>query len=174
VSFQGRWVEGEGNKLSWVTSWERDNDRFEIQSSTNAKSFESIGCVTGKGTTKATQTYTFIDAQPQAELTYYRLKQVDTDGRFSYSKIIAIQRGADPADEQWLVYPNPTTDLLRLEIGKQLIVTGVTIYTASGHQILHQKGSTSSLSVQALPAGVYVLEVKTVSGQLLRQRFIKQ
>lgn len=171
---QGRWIEGKGNQLNWSTAWERDNDRFEIQSSRDAKSFESIGRLTGKGTTNAAQTYTFIDAQPLADLTYYRLKQVDSDGHFNYSTIISIQRGNDSMKESLLVYPNPTTALLYLQASNQQDVTDITIYTASGRRVHYQSGFSSSISVVSLPAGVYVLELKTVSGQVLRQRFVKQ
>lgn len=172
--FEGQWLKGQGNLLSWSTAWERDNDRFEIQSSRDAKSFESIGRLTGKGTTAATQTYTFVDAQPLADLTYYRLKQVDTDGQLSYSKIISIRGGLDQMEEQLLIYPNPASDLLRIQAGKQQSVTDVAIYTASGRRVLYQKVFASFVSVTSLPAGVYILEVKTLSGQTLRQRFVKQ
>ena len=165
--FEGRWMEGRGNQLSWATAWERDNDRFEIQSSSDAKSFESIGRITGKGTITATQTYTFVDAQPLADLTYYRLKQVDTDGHFSYSKIISIRRDDNSTNESLLIYPNPSTDLLQVQIDNQQTIADITIYTASGRRVLYQKGITSSVSVQSLPAGVYVVEVKTLSGQTL-------
>ena len=172
--FDGRWIEGKGNQLSWSTAWERDNDRFEIQSSRDAKSFESIGRITGKGTTTVTQTYTFVDAKPLVDLTYYRLKQVDTDGQSSYSKIISIRRGDISMNQSLLIYPNPTSDLLQIQVDNQQNIADITIFTASGRRSLYQKGFTSSVSVMSLPAGVYVLEVKTLSGQTLRQRFVKQ
>ncbi|SFC06407.1 GEVED domain-containing protein [Spirosoma endophyticum] len=170
VSFQGKWVEGSGNELSWVTSWEKNNDHFDLQSSSTAKSFESIGRITGKGTTNALQTYTFVDAQPLAELTYYRLKQVDLDGSISYSPIIGVRRGA--VENSLVAYPNPTSDKLRLTLPNQ-VITEMNLYTLTGEQVLHQVGSTPLVDVQRLPTGMYVIEVKTEVGTVYRQRFIK-
>lgn len=170
VSFQGKWVDGAGNELSWVTSWEKNNDHFEVQSSSTAKSFESIGRITGKGTTNALQTYTFVDAQPLAELTYYRLKQIDLDGSISYSPIIGIRRGV--VESTLVAYPNPTADKLHLTLPNQ-VITEMNLYTLTGEQVLHQVGNTPWVDVQHLPTGSYVIEVKTEVGAVYRQRFIK-
>ncbi|SFC01853.1 DUF6923 family protein [Spirosoma endophyticum] len=171
VSFQGKWIENTGNTLNWTTSWEKNNDHFDVQSSTNAKSFETIGRVAGKGTIEALQTYTFVDTHPQSELTYYRLKQVDLGGAFNYSQIIGIRR--DDPGQMLVVYPNPTSDKLKLTLTNQ-IVSETTLYSLAGQLVLHQLGNTSLVDVQSLPTGLYVIEVKTVSGALYRQRFMKQ
>ncbi|GAB4041451.1 GEVED domain-containing protein [Spirosoma jeollabukense] len=170
VSFQGKWTEGTGNELSWVTSWEKNNDHFELQSSSTAKAFESIGRIAGKGTTNALQTYTFVDAQPLAELTYYRLKQTDLDGSISYSPIIGVRRGV--VANSLVAYPNPTTDKLRLTLVDQ-VITEINLYTLAGEQVLHQVGTAPLVDVQHLPTGSYVIEVKTDAGAIYRQRFIK-
>ncbi len=170
VSFQVRWVSGLGNQLDWVTSWEKNNDRFEVQSSTDARSFESIGQLAGKGTTQAQEMYTFVDTQPIAELTYYRLKQVDMDGRSTYSKIIGTRRGI--VDQALTVYPNPTSDKLQLTLADQT-VSEINLYSGAGQQVLHQLGSAASVDVQRLPSGSYLIEIKTVGGVVYRQRFIK-
>ncbi len=171
VSFQGKWVKDQGNELSWVTSWEKNNDRFEVQSSVDAKSFESVGRVAGNGSTAAQQVYTYMDAHPLADLTYYRLKQVDTDGKFVYSKIVAVRRGV--VDKSLVVYPSPATDHLQLKLPDQTI-SETSLYDLSGRQVMHQKNASTQVQLGSLKAGVYVIDVKTTAGAVHRQRFVKQ
>jgi hypothetical protein len=92
--------------LLWTTTSEINFDRFEIQRSTDGRAFETIGSVKGKGFNfKDLETnYSFFDSNPIAGKNYYRLKSVDYDAYFEYSKIIL---------ENWegkrliSVYPNP-------------------------------------------------------------------
>lgn len=170
VSFQGKWVKDQGNELSWVTSWEKNNDHFEVQSSTDAKSFESTGRVAGSGSTAAQQVYTYMDAQPVADLTYYRLKQVDQEGKFVYSKIVGVRRGV--VDKSLVVYPNPATDQLRLNLNDQTI-SEASLYDLNGQLVLHQIDGSTQLQLGSLKAATYVIEVKTTAGIVYRQRFVK-
>ena len=172
--FEGKWIEGTGNQLRWGTAWEQTNDRFEIQASTNAISFETIGRVAGQGTTTGAQEYAFMDTQPQASITYYRLKQVDINSSFTYSQIIAVKSGLENQEATLVAYPNPTADLLHLQVNKPHVITETNIYSVSGTQVLHQAGSSLSASVGLLPAGLYTVEVITATGQTIYQRFIKQ
>lgn len=171
VSFQGKWVKDQGNELSWVTSWEKNNDRFEVQSSVDAKSFESVGRVAGNGSTAAQQVYSYMDAHPLADLTYYRLKQVDIDGKFVYSKMVGVRRGV--VDKSLVVYPSPATDHLQLKLPDQTI-SETSLYDLSGRQVTHQKDESTQVQLGSLKAGVYVIEVKTTAGAVHRQRFVKQ
>ena len=174
IAFQGQWLENKGNQLTWVTSWENNNDHFDIQRSADAKSFETIGRLEGKGNSATTQTYEYIDEPgAQAELTYYRLRQVDSDGRLSYSRIVSIRHGiADVLS--MIVYPNPATEQVHLQFSNQQRISRVRVYSVSGIQVINQDGAADVLEVGALPAGMYVVEATTASGQVLRQRFVKR
>ncbi len=173
AQFKGQWVADTGNQLSWLTYQEQNNDHFEIQAGTNARAFESIGRISGKGTTTSTQVYTFIDAQPQTELTYYRLKQVDLDGQFSYSNVIAVRQGVE-VGSSLIAYPNPVTDELHLQLTPKQTDSEVSIYNVSGHRLVQQIGHAQSVEVGSLAVGSYVVEVRTLEGEILRQRFVKQ
>ena len=172
--FEGRWLENQGNLLSWNTAWERDNDHFEIQRSADAKSFERIGRVSGQGTTTQSQSYSFVDAQPLADVTYYRLKQIDLDGKLSYLAIIAIRRGLEAGTTQLLLYPNPTTDLVYLQVDKPHTIIEASVYSVTGRLVLQQEKPDLPLSVRDLPAGIYIVEVRLSTGQVLHQRFVRQ
>lgn len=174
ASFSGQWQSGVGSQLRWMTSWETDSDYFEIQAGRDARSFERIGQVRAQGHSTTTQEYTFIDAHPQAAITYYRLKQLDQNGRLSYSKIIAIEQGAMTSDLSLVLYPNPTSALLEVQLNSGQRAGSISVFNAQGYRVLESPGDSLKLAVNALSSGVYVVEVKTISGHLLRQRFVKQ
>lgn len=93
--------------LNWKTASELNNSGFEIEKSTDNFIWNKIGFVNGKGTTTEKSDYSFDDNNPINGKSYYRLKQIDYDGTFTYSSIVAINFGI-PVDfllEQ--NYPNP-------------------------------------------------------------------
>ena len=73
--------------LTWITDSEINNDYFELQRSTDGRSFETIEEIKGSGSTFANQTYTYTD-QPKSVNNYYRLKQIDFDRNFTFSNVI--------------------------------------------------------------------------------------
>ncbi|MBK7966312.1 MAG: T9SS type A sorting domain-containing protein [Bacteroidetes bacterium] len=79
------------NLLEWTTSSEINNDYFTIEKSLSGTQFENIGIVDGAGNSTLLKQYQFKDMLPGKELSYYRLKQTDFNGSYSYSNIIAIQ-----------------------------------------------------------------------------------
>ena len=86
-------------KLDWATASEENNSYFEVQSSSDSKCFENIGRVEGAGNSNCIINYSYNDTRQIDNIIYYRLKQVDCDGKFCYSKII---------------YVNPTIDKTQL------------------------------------------------------------
>ena len=85
-----------------------------MQRSTNAFNFTTIGIVTGHGNVGITQQYTFTDKQPAAGINYYRLKQVDEDGRFLFSNILNINFPSGKL--LYSLYPNPSSDMVHITI----------------------------------------------------------
>ncbi|WP_420151350.1 T9SS type A sorting domain-containing protein, partial [Spirosoma sp.] len=98
--------------------------------------------------------------------------QVDLDGRISYSRIISV-RHEQRQTLSMVVYPNPTTEQLRLRLSSNQQVGRAQVYTINGVRVMNEEG-TEKLDVRALPTGVYVVEVTTATGEVLRQRFIKR
>ena len=91
-----RVIEGEnlqiGTMLTWSTAFEEDSQLFLIEKSVDGTTFESIGNVDAAGKSKAIKNYNFLDIMTKTDRAYYRLKQVDTDGSFSYSDILTVNR----------------------------------------------------------------------------------
>jgi hypothetical protein len=93
--------------LHWETATEVNNTGFEIErSKVNCEKWEKIGFVEGHGSTNAPHSYSFSDA-PDAEKTLYRLKQIDRDGRFEYSKVVEAVVGGLASFALDQNYPNP-------------------------------------------------------------------
>ncbi|WP_181306392.1 T9SS type A sorting domain-containing protein [Rufibacter sp. XAAS-G3-1] len=159
-------------KLTWQTASEKDNDFFAVERSANGQEFVKIGQVQGNGNSQMLQNYTFTDAQPSAGTVYYRLKQVDYNGAFEYSKVIAVQVKALVEVKGFTVntvYPNPfsSEDVLTAEIelkqaGELTLslvdVTGKTLQSTSVHGQAGLQSVTFAFT-KNVPAGIYFLRV---------------
>lgn len=106
ASFTATFVENTV-KLKWITATETNNLGFEIQRSQDKTTFRKVGFVRGNGTTAVPHNYSFMDSDLILGLYYYRLKQIDTDGAFSYSSIIEASVEPPTVFSLKQNYPNP-------------------------------------------------------------------
>lgn len=104
LTFTGRNT-NKGNLLEWVTATELDNDYFTLERSRDGIHFEPIAVIDGAGTSMSPSYYEFTDKFAKTGYNYYRLKQTDFDGHFTYSKIILIRTEEKTAP--FGIYPNP-------------------------------------------------------------------
>ncbi len=162
-------------QLQWATATEINNDRFEVEFSLDGKTFTQVGIIKGAGNSNVQKEYSFDHFSPAKGTAYYRVKQVDLDGQFEYSKVVAVQGGA-AALAQITLYPNPSHDYLHLGNVTLDPNAQVEILDAQGRQVNKIKpvldGATPKIPVQHLPAGNYILRVQNAS-QLIHQRFVK-
>jgi hypothetical protein len=93
--------------LDWTTGSELNNIGFDIERSTNSTTFTKIGFVQGKGTSTEVNKYTYSDNDVSPIKYYYRLKQLDMDGTFSYSSVVLIDAQLPDKFELLQNYPNP-------------------------------------------------------------------
>lgn len=103
--------------LNWSTASETNCDYFEIEKSSNGISFVSTGRVEGAGNSSSMNKYSVIDTDPYDGINYYRLRQVDFNGDFSYSNIIAVKVIGQSILS---VYPNPAQSYLIVELPEEL------------------------------------------------------
>ncbi|MEM0992343.1 MAG: T9SS type A sorting domain-containing protein [Bacteroidota bacterium] len=156
----------QGNELIWETASEQDNDHFLVERSEDAKQFTPIGKLKGAGTTLEPQQYRFLDEAVSIKSTvYYRLKQVDFDGAFEYSKIVAIESSKleNPTIQ---VYPNPVSNQLRFNFPKSFSEhTTLRICNTLGQPIrvipLHSTSTMLELDVSSWQKGIYYIHVQT-------------
>ncbi|MDH3651562.1 MAG: T9SS type A sorting domain-containing protein, partial [Saprospiraceae bacterium] len=145
--------------LDWTTATETDNDHFEIERSSDGLYFGMIGSITGAGTSQSVNRYQYIDTKPHRGMNYYRLRQVDFSGSFSYSHVEIVQFRAQG---QIAVYPNPASDYVRVEFPAGhpevlpytiLNMLGVVVWTGS-------LSRSDAIDVSHLAEGLYQLRVK--------------
>jgi hypothetical protein len=159
--------------VEWETASEENFDKFEVEVSIGNESyrkgvFEKIGEVTGQGNLTAGQKYSFIDQEPaKSDVRYYRLKMLDTDSTFQYSRVKPVV-----FDEQieWSIYPNPSTGVFQVlyqadpssEVVMKMFDLNGRLFrqsavTATGFSQKHK----IDLSTVEYPRGIYLLEVTT-------------
>lgn len=161
-------------ELVWTTASEQDNSHFDVERSTDGKVFEAIGKVNGQGTTSLRTSYTFRDVQPASGTSYYRLKQVDYHGTYTYSKVEAVQMAAPVANA--LVYPTIVHSELRVELPQGHTTYIMAIYDKQGRSVLQQQLTSNqihTLDVSRLRQGSYMLVLHDAKGQKQVTRFLK-
>ena len=157
-------------RLDWATSSEINADYFNIERSSNGKDFNAIGNVKSVGNSSKKTTYLFNDSLiiELSQTLYYRLKQVDYNGAFKYSKIIAINNSINK-NAPIKVYPNPAINSIFVESNNGF--KSINIYNLQG--VLIKKSIFNEVDISAISAGIYLLEVENTEGGLSRIRFVK-
>ena len=166
-------------KLTWITASERDNKGFELERSSDGKTFAAIGFVKGQGTTTQQHTYDFTDTPPQyfGGIVYYRLRQINFDGTESLSKTLSFTLGKAT---DWLVFPNPTkTDVVvqsNQDIKGTVIVEWADLLGRTLGSSIYEGISVKSgihQNVENLPNGLYFIKILSDNTVLFTQRVVK-
>jgi predicted esterase len=161
--FKGKNI-GKSNILQWATANEFNNQGFEIERSSDGREFSTVAFVTGAGTSTQIREYSFTDLQAPAQTSYYRLKQVDIDKKYKYSRVVAVANVNSKLNLDY--YPNPVSNQLQVELhtaGKGLL--RIRLLSLDGRvlqeRFVHkqQEVFTSRLPTASLQPGTYVLEV---------------
>ncbi|AMM50041.1 hypothetical protein TH61_01000 [Rufibacter sp. DG15C] len=157
--------------LNWSTATEINNEKFEIERSVNGKDFVKIGTVKGAGNSNVLRQYRYIDSQPLSGISYYRLKQVDIDQAYEYSKVIAVKGVQSNSNLEADLFPNPVTEkhiLVRLKNHGQnntpvtfviTDLTGKTVMTKALNPSLQEE--RVELPIQALKQGMYMVSISS-------------
>lgn len=177
--------EGYKNILTWKTYTEVNNKGFEIMRSLDGADFNTIDFVDSKtsdGNSSSVLNYRYIDAYPMAGNSYYKLKQIDKDGKFSYSNIVFLRNTEIKQLQLGSIYPNPSKAVLNMVISSPINTkTDVIITDLAGKIILQQKVSLINginklnMNIANLSAGSYLAKVICMNncGSAIR-KFVKQ
>lgn len=161
--------------LRWQTSTEVNCKSFEVQRSFDLRSFSSLDVVPGHGTTSLQQSYQYTDFHPNLKgVNYYRLKQLDKDGHYTFSNTVAVAFNNGLAR----LYPNPAGNQVMLESGKLSGKVWVSIYSSTGIP-LYVGNFDASLSpirigISSLPQGAYILTATDSQGRQINLSLIKR
>jgi hypothetical protein len=160
MSFSGHTVHGEV-ELNWATASEQNNSHFEVERSTDAVLFKMIGRVNAAANPLIRNDYRYLDQQPITGRSFYRLKQVDLDGKFSYSSIIQISGVVPHGFKAWLL---PGTGQLTIQLPQSIIAaSSLQVYDAAGRLVA---------SKQVLP-GINLIDLSRQSGGVYYVRVLQ-
>jgi hypothetical protein len=184
TSFSGL-KDGVKNILQWSTTTEINNAFFSLERSLDGTNFSELTIINSKalnGNSNAVLNYDFTDVKPIVGKNYYRLKQVDKDGKFSYSQIVLLKGSKLNGVSVSAVYPNPAKDNVSIVFNAELATrVNIAIVDVAG-KIVQQKqatlnnGQTSYISdISTLRAGNYIIKVTDLSGAIINiQKLNKQ
>lgn len=165
--------QGKAIYLRWATATETNNDYFQVERSADGKKFNLVGTrIPGAGTTQEEQRYELIDESPLSGLSYYRLKQVDYDGRFEYSDIVSVHWEKSEAALQ--LFPNPVREKFHAiwpgigQVEKARLLSLECRELPVAFQI---QGNQVEADISSLPEGIYLLEL-TAGRRRLQERVL--
>ncbi len=174
LSFTGKKV-GKMVKINWSTATERQNDFFEVERAEDGIQFSAIGKIKGAGDSQSTLDYELLDAAPKPGTNYYRLKQTDFDGQYTYSPVVTVQFDGLGS---FRLFPVPVKDQLQLQLDEpDAFESQWTVYNALGQLVLSgqipEDQSTIDLNVSDLTPGMYLLQ-RTSDRARSSRMFVKE
>ena len=142
--------------LSWATASEINNDYFTIERSKDGTNWKIAGTVNGAGNSSVMLNYSFTDVEPYNEVSYYRLKQTDFDGKVKYFNLVSII--CDSFTEM-TIYPNPNTGIFIIEGAEQN--SNVIITDMLGQITLRTKffGEKTEIDLSNYSNGIYFIQL---------------
>lgn len=160
--------------LIWKTGSEINNDYFVVEKSIDGESFIEIGNVKGAGNSNSLLEYSFVSDEINNQTTYYRLKQVDFNGEYSYSNTIVNKC----ENKNFDIYPNPATNRLNinLDFTENITLTKAIIYNSIGQIVTEELliSKLNTINIEHLDNGLYHIQLHNDKQLLTTQKFIKQ
>lgn len=160
--------------VSWKATVDEKFSYFDIEKSTDGKTFKSIGKINGSSQ------YNLIDANPVSGDNYYRIKGVDIDGQFTYSKVIDVLYNSSTA--ALTIYPNPVENVLHVKITTKEPQVLTLLITDIDGRVIHKQTAPSALVNQNIDVNaaswkpqVYIVKVVGQNNEVLTvEKFIKR
>ncbi|MBL7745592.1 MAG: T9SS type A sorting domain-containing protein, partial [Chitinophagaceae bacterium] len=152
--------------LTWETAEESNNAYYSIERSTDSRVWIAITTISPN----ASHIYYFTDVQPVQGINYYRIRQVDRDGKYAYTSIRLVKISSG---NKLFIWPNPVTNYLNIQT--PFAEGSIEIYGANGKMVWKKviSNTINSVAVQNLPAGVYMIQARSGNDKLT-EKFVKQ
>jgi Secretion system C-terminal sorting domain/NHL repeat len=144
--------------IKWTTALEEGTSYFDVEYSADGKQFSYLSTVKARGQSSS---YSYVHCCPSYGYTYYRLKMIDQDGKYSYSNVDAVK--FDPTKPDLNVFPNPTSDMVTIRYPvstKQEIINVIDAKGTTVRQVQIPAGSDEKqISLKGFPRGIYLIQL---------------
>lgn len=152
-------------QLEWSTSNEENNEQFIVERSAKGKIFEAIGTVAASVRQETIHSYTFTDIAPLKNGGFYRIKQLDKDGRFEYSAVVQV-RAADLIGIK--IGFSPVTGTIQITMPTVNADTRVELYDFTGQQLVQKRLLTgrNDFNITHLTKAMYIVKIIDATGVL--------
>jgi hypothetical protein len=170
INFAAKNIDEKSALLNWTTTTESNNDHFEIERSAVNSDFVKIGSIQGNGTTATSVDYTFNDLKPLAGANFYRLKEVNKNGRITYSSVVTVQFNFKKIQ----IFPNPAANRIYIRNNKYFNngdVLKIQLIDFSGRVLYQHTSSLTEMDIITvnIPSkiinGMYVILVTNSNGE---------
>ena len=154
--------------LQWTVAQQVNNDKFIVEHSIDGIHFQTIQTIPADSDWVLPKSFSIVHTSPKNGNNYYRIKQVDYDGKFDYSNVALVRfEGKD-----LFIYPNPATQEIHLQTKKE-VTRQIEIFNTTGQLVktLSQKGTT--VPIDDLPEGIYWIQI-TEDNQRFLNKFIRE
>lgn len=166
-------LKGSGVSIDWGTAQEVNNDRFEVQRSANGSDdWKTISVVSGAGFSQTPLSYNAFDANPLSGVNYYRINQIDKDGRSAFSKTVAVRTQSVTAKVS--VVGNPFRNNFTVKFSGAADQIHARLVDITGKQVASEtwnvpngESSKQFNNISSLQNGIYILTLQSKSGDLL-------
>jgi trimeric autotransporter adhesin len=161
--------------LNWKTASEQNNTGFDVERSADGRSWSKIGFIPGKINSALLSSYSYSDLSPLKGLSYYRLKQIDLDDKFTYSSVVRINY---VINGEVAIWPNPVKDLLNIEINQRYRNEKMylTVTDMKGTVLVSRIATHGNLAISTSgwPKALYVVTLKSEDGIMMTRKILKQ
>lgn len=177
VNFKGELKEDKTTLLTWSTASELNNDYFDVQrKKQDGSGWENIGQIDGFGNSSKLISYSFIDKNPNTGENYYRLNQVDFNGKSEYSPTIMVKLDGVTTEtkDAFIIYPNPVRNEIWIKSEKEIVDNQnilLEVFDVSGQKVFASMMDESEkrLDLSEYQRGIYLIKVGTKTYKILKQ-----
>lgn len=162
IRFTGQLTNSQRVSLNWASAAELNSNTYIVERSSDGRNFQQVSTVSAAGNSAHTLNYQFTDNLPTAGAWFYRLRQVDLDGKFEFSKVIYVNSGKS-SGAVTSIFPNPFNSEIQLVgiTAADLNPRLVKLYTAAGQEVAWKIAGANAITVSSdAPKGIYLLRVK--------------
>jgi len=173
IRFTAKGINDQQVQLNWQTDTEINNDFFTIERSINGVNWVEIGEIVGAGNSSSLLSYESTDINPSLGVSYYRLKQTDFDGEYSYSHIESVNV-KNSRNSNIEIFPNPTINQITI-VGDLNELKEITIYNILGQNVtsltkqIENNGNELRIDLSQLNPGIYYVKTKNTANKVYKK-----